>query len=538
MLGVLSWQWGRRPELAPLLLLAAMGILSFQLREPTVTSRIGFSFLSIILLASGAILGPFGAWCVGLVSVGHRPRPQDALVPAGLQHRDDGDHRGRRRVGLRLSRGVRGPRVAVGPADIATELGLPAARRRRRAVPHQRAAALRRHPPLPGGPVPRLPAPGARQLGVAYVGYGAIGFLFVILWFPAELGAVQRRPHPRAAARGAVGVHPVRRRAALARAHGGHPRHRARDQGAGCGGAEPAGRPRWPSGSPRSWGSDRSQIGTVRYAAMLHEIGHLGVPTRLLRRPRSSLSAAERRVIDRHCVLGARMIEGIDFLEPARSGIRHQHERFDGRGAPTASPGRRSPSSRACSPSSGASRTSSAASGDGRRCARGGVVRRSRRDAGRFDPAVLAALRAALDKHGLATAVIGGGDADMNRARAAETVALVPRRSSSSSPASLAASGAGDFPGLGQRGDLGLVVASRRHHRPRASGSRSRRPGSAGPRRSRRPAPSGSASSSRCPEGQLSPTAAAFVIAVTAVATAVGVGVAGSWPGTASASSR
>ena len=46
-----------------------MGILSFQLREPTVTSRIGFSFLSIILLASAAILGPFGAWCVGLVSV-------------------------------------------------------------------------------------------------------------------------------------------------------------------------------------------------------------------------------------------------------------------------------------------------------------------------------------------------------------------------------------------------------------------------------------------------------------------------------------
>ena len=66
--GVLSWVHGRHPDLAPLLLLSAMGVLSFNLREPTVTSRIGFSFLSIILLTSGAILGPFGAWFVGAAS--------------------------------------------------------------------------------------------------------------------------------------------------------------------------------------------------------------------------------------------------------------------------------------------------------------------------------------------------------------------------------------------------------------------------------------------------------------------------------------
>lgn len=161
-----------------------------------------------------------------------------------------------------------------------------------------------------------------------------------------------------------------------------------------------------------------SQIGTVRYAAMLHEIGHLGVPTRLLRRPRASLTASERRVVDRHCVLGARMIEGIDFLEPARSGIRHQGERFDGRGTPDGLVGPAIPVvarvlavvvatddlTAQRGPGAGAP------TGHGAHAAHGGVVDELSRDPGRFDPAVLLALRAALDKHGLAAATVGAAD--------------------------------------------------------------------------------------------------------------------------------
>ena len=156
---------GPRPELGPLLLLCGMGILSFQIREPTVASRIGFSFLSIILLASAAILGPFGAWFVGLVSVSSTATPTmrwfqrmfNAAMTAIV-----GVAGG---VGLRAVRRVRGPRVALGPDRHRDRARPAAARRGRRAVPHQRGAALRGHPPLPGRPVRRLPAPGARRLG-------------------------------------------------------------------------------------------------------------------------------------------------------------------------------------------------------------------------------------------------------------------------------------------------------------------------------------------------------------------------------------
>ncbi len=41
---------------------------------------------------------------------------------------------------------------------------------------------------------------------------------------------------------------------------------------------------------------------------------------------------------------------------------------------------------------------------------RGGVVAALSHDEGRFDPAVLMALRAALDKHGPAAAVIAAGE--------------------------------------------------------------------------------------------------------------------------------
>ena len=51
-----------------------------------------------------------------------------------------------------------------------------------------------------------------------------------------------------------------------------------------------------------------------------------------------------------HGVVGARMIEGIDFLDEERSGIRHQHEYFDGRGSPASLGGTAIPPPRGSSP--------------------------------------------------------------------------------------------------------------------------------------------------------------------------------------------
>lgn len=408
VLGVLSWTWGRRPELAPLLLLASMGILSFQLREPSVTSRIGFSFLSIILLASGAILGPFGAWCVGLVSVvidrdrkvHWFQRVFNAAMTAIIGVAGGWAYA--------MSRGSEDLASLSGLPSIATELGLPL-------LVADVVQCLTNALLLSGvihlyQGVPFLVF--LRRVlvssGVAYVGYGAIGFLFVILWFPARLGAFSAVLilAPLLAARWAFIQFGDELRShertvdtlvtALA----------TKEPAAAERSLRVARLAEWVA---EELGLGPSQIGTVRYAAMLHEIGHLGVPTRLLRRPRSSLSVAERRVIDRHCVLGARMIEGIDFLEPARSGIRHQGERFDGQGTPDGLAGPAIPVVARVLAVVGAvedlvGRESEVP------VARGGVLQALSRDAGRFDPAVLVALRAALDKHGPATAIVGVGD--------------------------------------------------------------------------------------------------------------------------------
>ena len=408
VLGVLSWQWGRRPDLAPLLLLAAMGILSFQLREPSVTSRIGFSFLSIILLASGAILGPFGAWCVGLVSVvidrdGKVRWFQRVFNPAMTAV-----------VGVAggwayaLSRGSEDLASLSGLTDIATELGLPlliadVVQCITNALLLSGVIHL-----YQGVPFLVFLRRVLVSSGVAYVGYGAIGFLFVILWFPAQLGPFSAVLilAPLLAARWAfIQVGDELRShertvdtlvTALA----------TKDPAAAERSLRVARLAEWVA---EEMGLGPSQIGTVRYAAMLHEIGHLGVPTRLLRRPRRSLSDAERRVVDRHCVLGARMIEGIDFLEPARSGIRHQEERFDGRGTPDGLSGQAIPVvARVLAVVTAFEDLAGSAGHEPSRG--GGVVRERRHDEGRFDPAVLMALRAALDKHGPAAAVIAAGE--------------------------------------------------------------------------------------------------------------------------------
>lgn len=408
VLGALSWQWGRRPDLAPLLLLSAMGILSFQLREPTVTSRIGFSFLSIILLASGAILGPFGAWCVGLISVvidrDRKVRWFQRVFNAAMTAV----------VGVAggwayaLSRGSEDLGSLSGLTDIATELGLPlliadVVQCITNALLLSGVIHL-----FQGVPFLVFLRRVLVSSGVAYVGYGAIGFLFVILWFPADLGPFSAVLilAPLLAARWAFIQFGDELRShertvdtlvtALA----------TKDPAAADRSLRVARLAEWVA---EELGLGPSQIGTVRYAAMLHEIGHLGVPTRLLRRPRSSLSAAERRVVDRHCVLGARMIEGIDFLEPARSGIRHQGERFDGRGSPDGLSGQAIPV---------VARVLAVVTAFEDVVGRGGheplsvgrVVAMLAHDEGHFDPAVLMALSAALDKHGPAAAVIVAGE--------------------------------------------------------------------------------------------------------------------------------
>lgn len=83
----------------------------------------------------------------------------------------------------------------------------------------------------------------------------------------------------------------------------------------------------------RELGMDKERTESLRFAGILHDVGKLGVPTRLLRKD-GPLTPQERRVIELHPEYGHEMVRGIGFLGEARSAILHHHERLDGSGYP------------------------------------------------------------------------------------------------------------------------------------------------------------------------------------------------------------
>ncbi|MEU3061213.1 HD-GYP domain-containing protein [Streptomyces subrutilus] len=83
----------------------------------------------------------------------------------------------------------------------------------------------------------------------------------------------------------------------------------------------------------RELGMGEERLEVVRIAGILHDVGKLGVPTRLLRKD-GPLTPEERRVIELHPEYGHEMVRGIGFLGEARSAILHHHERVDGSGYP------------------------------------------------------------------------------------------------------------------------------------------------------------------------------------------------------------
>jgi hypothetical protein len=75
------------------------------------------------------------------------------------------------------------------------------------------------------------------------------------------------------------------------------------------------------------------RVEALRYAGILHDVGKLGVPTRVLQKT-GPLSDMEFDAIKRHPRNGTEMVRGIAFLQEAYTGIMHHHERLDGRGYP------------------------------------------------------------------------------------------------------------------------------------------------------------------------------------------------------------
>jgi putative nucleotidyltransferase with HDIG domain len=71
----------------------------------------------------------------------------------------------------------------------------------------------------------------------------------------------------------------------------------------------------------------------IRMAAYLHDLGKIGIPDDVLRKP-SALTQEEGRQMRRHPAIAANIIETVPFSQRIKLAVRHTHERWDGAGYP------------------------------------------------------------------------------------------------------------------------------------------------------------------------------------------------------------
>jgi putative nucleotidyltransferase with HDIG domain len=71
----------------------------------------------------------------------------------------------------------------------------------------------------------------------------------------------------------------------------------------------------------------------LRRAALLHDVGKIGVPDAILRKE-GELSDKEWQSMRTHPAAGYEILRGVDFLDGASEIVHAHHERFDGQGYP------------------------------------------------------------------------------------------------------------------------------------------------------------------------------------------------------------
>jgi putative nucleotidyltransferase with HDIG domain len=82
-----------------------------------------------------------------------------------------------------------------------------------------------------------------------------------------------------------------------------------------------------------TWGDERS-IAVIRDAALLHDIGKIGIPGHILNKP-GTLSFDEfNGIMKNHSAVGANIVKEVPFLNELYPMILHHHEHYDGSGYP------------------------------------------------------------------------------------------------------------------------------------------------------------------------------------------------------------
>lgn len=75
------------------------------------------------------------------------------------------------------------------------------------------------------------------------------------------------------------------------------------------------------------------QLEVIRRAAMIHDIGKIGIPDAVLSKP-GALTPHERKIIEQHPLIAVRILDKMSFLEQEIAIVRSHHEKWNGQGYP------------------------------------------------------------------------------------------------------------------------------------------------------------------------------------------------------------
>lgn len=322
---------GPVPRLDAFVVLLVMAGLSRIGPRNEVTGTISLSIQSVILLAAIVMVGPVGAALVGSVASLSQSRrlPGRALAFNTGMFACVGVVSG---VAYQLAGGI-DPLAAHGAGAIALSVGLP--------LMVADIVQCVVNAALVSGIMHfsrgiRFRAQLAILLsgtGAAYIAYGVIALVLVILWMPGHVGPFSAALifAPLFAAQWAlsqygaeVQAHNRTLNALVAAVETKSPA----SAGQSAAVADLSG---WIAEDLTLHSKD---IESARMAGMLHDVGLLALPTALLK-PEHSLTVEESRVLRSHADQATSLLRGISFLDPVITGITHHHERVDGTGYPS-----------------------------------------------------------------------------------------------------------------------------------------------------------------------------------------------------------
>ena len=330
--GLASWLVAGPPtNLGALAVLVLLAVASWLGRDNRIATRVHFSFVSIVVLASIVICGPVGAALVGGLAylLRFRKMPHRARIFNTAMFACIGSVGGLVYVAVGGSTDVASLTSA---STLLLQVGLPL-------VAADVAQCVANALLLAGIQNIVSAMPLRTQVwrllattGPAYIGYGVIGFLFVVLWIPARVGwfSAILVLAPLFVARWAFAqygdelqAHERTLRALVTAVETKEPHNAGHSE-------RVAQLSEWMA---EAMGLGHKEIEDIRTAGMLHDVGKVALPTRLLG-ARQAHTHDDLVTIASHALAGVELVKDVDFLSGSVDGIAHHHERFDGLGYP------------------------------------------------------------------------------------------------------------------------------------------------------------------------------------------------------------